>query len=118
MPTIKYEFSYDREPFERLLRATNARRLYPPVATPALDEAMAGVGPVGEWAWLDYLSVGDGVRVLWLRWILGKSDTPDDVRTCAAAAMNEIRRVAEERMAAPEAPAHPHPDNAPPPAAA
>lgn len=103
VPQIKYEFKVQGT--DEFLRGIERRRLYQPVQTPALAAAMAGVGPVGEWTWLDYLSAGDVARISWLRRIVGQADTANDVRMSAIAAMNEIRRVAEERMAAAAAPA-------------
>lgn len=71
--------------------------VYPPVDTPALTAAMATIDPTGEWRWLDYLSPGDIARVVWLARLI---DTPVSVREGRGVAMDEIRAVAEARMAA------------------
>jgi hypothetical protein len=71
---------------------------YPSVDTAALRSLMAAVGPVPEWAWIDYLSPGDTLRVAWLRGIARDPQTPVDVAQAAALALAEIRRAAEQRM--------------------
>jgi hypothetical protein len=107
MPTIRYEFQAtgQADVIKAIRSVGRARRKhlgapYPPVQTSALVAAMAGVGPSYEWAWFDYLSPGDALRVARLRDITLAKMTPDDVHEAAMLAIEEIRRVAEERMRA------------------
>lgn len=73
---------------------------YPSVDTAALRGLMAAAGAMHEWDWYDYLSPGDTVRVVRLHEIARDLRAPASVAQAAALALAEIRRVAQERMAA------------------
>ena len=76
--------------------ATHTLRWFDPVDTPEHRADMAVLSV--DWTWLDYLSTGDGVRVMLLLQKLEEGG-PDDAMIAAAAMLDRIRKTAESRMA-------------------
>lgn len=77
--------------------ATHTLRWFDPVDTPEHRADMAVLSV--DWTWLDYLSTGDGVRVMLLLQKLEEGG-PDDAMIAAAAMLDRIRKTAESRMVA------------------